>query len=401
MSDYIYKIVKDGKLIKGEIEAKDKKEVAEILQHQGYEILKISAKTIFNSPDVWNLNVGGIPTKEKTIFLRQLSYMIQAGLPINQALETMSAQVKNAQFRRVLARVQKDVQEGISLSQALGKHEKVFDKVIINLIKSGEESGNLDSILDRLAFDYEKKQEFLGKVRGAFVYPAVIIVIVIAVVSLLMIVMVPSIKSLYQDFGKKELPFLTQALIGISDFLTSYWWATLVAIAVFYIAFHYYRRTPGGKLVVDSFILKIPIFGHLVVLSQIAQFSRTLSMLMASGVPIIKAMNLVADSLSNQVFVNELYSASKKIEKGVIMSQSISKDSPFTPVVFSMLAIGEQTGKTDSTLGKLATYYEKEVDQITTNLTRLLEPIILVFMGVVILVIALGVYLPVYTLGAQ
>jgi type IV pilus assembly protein PilC len=400
MAEFLYKVIKDGKLVKGEVEAKDKKEVAMILQKENFEIVSIHRKSFLNSPSSFNINIGGIPSKEKTIFLRQLAYMIQAGLPINQALETLSSQIKNVRFKHVISRIQKDVQEGSSLSQAIGKHDKVFDKVIINLVKAGEESGNLDQVLDRLAFDYEKKQEFVGKVKGAFIYPIVIIVIIIAVVALIMIVMIPSIRGLYKDFGKKELPWITTIMIKASDFLVSYWWATIIFIIILVISFQYYKKTPGGKLVVDSIVLKVPIFGKLIKLSQIAEFARTLSMLLKSGVPIINAVNLVGDSLSNQVFVNEVLAASKRLEKGVVLSQSISRDSPFTTMVFQMLSVGEQTGKTDSTLGKLADYYEKEVDQLTNNLTRLLEPIILVFMGLIILFIALAIYLPVYSLGS-
>lgn len=405
MAQYIYKIVKDEKVTKGEFDAKSKKEVATFLQNQGYQVLSIEQKNLFNSPGSLNINIGGVPQKEKTIFLRQLAYMIQAGLPINQALETLSTQVKNAQFKKVITKIGKEVQEGTSLSEAFERQDKVFDKVIINLIKAGEESGNLAEILDRVSYDYEKKQEFSGKVKGALIYPGVILVVVIGVVALLMIVMIPSIKSLFENFsadGKstgKQLPFLTQAMISLSDFLVVYWWLILVLMVVSFIGYKYYSKTPGGRVIVDKFKLKVPIFGNLTRLSQIAEFARGLAMLLRSGVPIVRSMNLIAESMENQLFADEVAAAARRLEKGVILSQSISKDSPFTPIVFQMLAIGEQTGQTDSTLSKLADYYEKEVSQVTNNLTKILEPIILLLMGGVILLIALAVYLPIYTLG--
>ena len=402
MTSYIYKVIKDSNVVKGELDAKDKKEVAQILQDQGLQVLSISQKTILNSISSFNINIGGIPSKEKTIFLRQLAYMIQAGLPINQALDTMTNQIKNIQFKNVIRKVAKDVQQGESLSQAMIKHDKVFDKVIINLVKAGEESGKLDEILDRLAFDFEKKQEFNGKVKGALIYPGVILVVIIGVIALLMIVMIPSIKGLYADFGgkKKELPIITKVMITLSDFLVVYWWAALIFIIVLIFSFNYYKKTPGGKIVVDSLALKVPIFGNLIRLSQITDFARSLSMLLKSGVPIVNAMELISNSLTNQVFADEVGNAAKRIEKGVVMSQSLDKASPFTPIVFQMMSIGEQTGQTDSTLAKLASYYEKEVDQITNNLTKILEPVILLFMSGIVLLIALAVYLPIYSLGS-
>ena len=402
MNSYKYKVIKDTRIVTGEIDANNKKEVAEILQSQSYQVISITQKTIFNSITSLNINVGGIPSKEKTVFLRQLAYMIQAGLPINQALETMTAQVKNLQFKKVVQKVTKDVQQGQALSQALGKHDKVFDRVIINLVKAGEESGKLDEILDRLALDYEKKQEFNGKVKGALIYPGVILVVIAGVIALLMIVMIPSIKGLYADFGgkKKQLPFITTIMINLSDFLVAYWWATLIFILILIFTFNYYKKTPGGRIVVDSLVLKVPIFGNLIKLSNITDFARSLSMLLKSGVPIVGSMELISNSLSNKVFSNEVGNAAKRIEKGVILSQSLDKASPFTPIVFQMMAIGEQTGQTDTTLAKLADYYEKEVDQITNNLTKILEPIILLLMSGIVLLIALAVYLPIYSLGS-
>ncbi|MEI7603673.1 MAG: type II secretion system F family protein [bacterium] len=402
MSQYYYKATKDGKILKGEIEAKDKKEVASILQNQEYRVISINQKTFFNSTNFLQINLGGIPLREKTLFLRQIAYMIQAGLPINQALETMAEQTKNIQFKKVIKRITVEVQEGVSLSQSLQKHSNVFDKVIINLVKAGEESGKLDEILDRLAFDYEKKQEFQGKVKGAMIYPVIILLVVVLVVVLLMIFMIPSIKNLYKDFGgkNKELPAITNFMVSASDFLIAYWWGVSIVAVIAFIGFKYYAKTPGGRIVLDTLKLKIPVFGKLIILSQIADFSRGLAMLLKSGVPIVRSMTLVSESMNNQLFSDEIADAAKRLEKGVVMSQAISKESPFTPMVFQMLSIGEQTGKTDVTLAKLADYYEREVDQMTSNLTKILEPIILIVMGGIVLFIALAVYLPIYTLQA-
>ena len=406
MSEFIYKVIKDDKIVKGETDGKSKTEVATMLSNQGYQILAINQKTFLNSTDYFKLNIGGIPFKEKVVFLRQLSYMIQAGLPIVQALDTLKIQVRNVSFRAVIKDLGTSIEEGSSLSQAMSKHDKVFDNVIINLVKAGEESGTLDVVLDRLAFDFEKKKEFSGKVRGALIYPAILVVLIIGVVAMLMIVMIPAIKGLYSDFGgisggkKQELPAITLFMIAMSDFLTGYWWLMIIIFIILFFVYRYYSKTPGGRVVIDNLMLKIPIFGNIIRLSEITDFARTMSMLLTSGVPIVKAMELTSNGLGNKMFVDSVKDASKKLEKGVILSQSLSKDSPFTPLVFQMLAIGEQTGKTDTTLGKLADYYDKEVSQITANLSKAIEPIILIVMGGIVLVIAIAIYLPIYSLGS-
>lgn len=384
----------------GEIEGESHEQVADSFLSQGFTILELKSSG-FNLTKLKNINIGGIPFAEKVIFMRQMSFMINAGLPLTQALEIAKDQITNQTFKDRIDMAIKDVSSGTPLSKAFEKQGDTFDIVTRNLIKAGEESGKLDMIMERIADDMEKKQEFQGKVTGALIYPLVIIVAIIGVVIAMLVFMIPQMSKLYEG-SKAKLPFLTQLVVDSSNFLTKGWGGIILGVLLVFglLGFLYYRRTPSGRLVTDKFILRIPVFGLLIRKSQIASFARTFSMLITAGVPILDALKLVGNSTTNTLFQLEINEARKKVEKGLPLSAPLMHGEAFPVLMGHMVKVGEETGKIDEVIAKVGDQYAKEVDMMASNLSRLMEPIILIAMGIVVGGLALAVYLPVLNLGS-
>lgn len=375
--------------------------VAKKLQNENYSVISINERSALFSGQFLHFHIGGVPLKERTIFLRQMSYMINAGLPITQSLEIMLTQTVNKQFKTILELVLKDVQDGLSLSKAFAKFPKAFDDVVVNLVKAAEESGNLDLIFDRLATFKEKEGQLNAKIRGALIYPAVISTVMVGVIIFLIVYLVPTVKNIYNDLGSGNapLPWITQFFIGLSDLFTNFWWLLIGILVFIIISYKYYVSTKAGRIAVDTFKLHVPVFGTLIVKSQLAQFAKTLSMLMKSGVPILESINMVSSSLKNTAFKMALAEVSASVEKGASLSSSLAQHSIMPVILSQMTATGEQTGKIDELLNKLGDYYSQEVDEIADNLTKLLEPIILLIMGGMAGVVAVAVYLPIFSIN--
>lgn len=399
MKKFKYKIVDTkNQTREGEIEGEDINRVSASLQEEGFTILDLSPVG-YSFDGLKNINIGGVPFKEKVLFIRQMSFMINAGLALTQALEIAMQQIQNQKFKDVVAQVLKDVQGGLAFSKSMDKHPKIFDNVVRNLIKAGEESGKLDLILERVADDLEKKQEFNSKVKGALIYPVIIIFAIIVVVVMLLLFMIPQMSQLFADRGA-ELPAPTRAVISASEFLRGLGGVmTLIVLITAVVSYIYYRKTPSGRLVTDGMYLKLPIFGVLISKAQVASFARTFAMLISAGVPILDSLKLVGDSTKNSVFQNAISDARKKVEKGIPLSQPITINPVFPPLVGHMIRVGEETGQVDEVIDKVGGQYAKEVDQMADNLTKLMEPIILIVMGVVIGLLAIAVYLPIFNLG--
>lgn len=387
-----------GKPITGEIEAKDPQAVADILHDRGFLVVSVKEATGINLEKLNEINIGGVPMKEKVVFMRQMATMVGAGLPLSRSLEIMTQQVANPQFRRVLKNVLDSVQSGKTLADSFRQEEEVFDNITINLIEAGEESGNLEVILERLATELEEKDSLSGKIKSAMIYPVIILVIIVAVIVLMMFVLVPAMADIYDDFDA-ELPFITRFLMGMSDFFINYWWALVVGILVVFIGGKFYLDSPGGKRTVDKLVLKIPVIGDIITKMQISQFTRILALLLGSGLSIIKAIELTADSLSNSMFRDTLMDAKEEVEKGGPLAIPIARSEYFPLLVSSMVAVGEETGEMDTVLAKVAEYYKSEVDTATGNLSTILEPVFLVIMGLAVGFIALGVYMPMFQLS--
>ena len=378
-----------GKNVEGTVEARNREAVVETLRSRGILIVKVEEDIGLNLESLKEINIGGVPMKEKVVFMRQLATMVGAGLPLTQSLEILEAQADNPMFRRTLSNVLGGVQGGQSLAESFRKEKKVFDDITLNLIQAGEESGNLQVILERLATEMEDQKKLGDKLRSALIYP---------VILLLMFVLVPAMAEIYAEFNA-DLPGVTQFLINMSSFFVNYWWLVLIGVALFVIFAKYYFDTPGGKKLLNEVSIKIPIFGPIIKKIQVAQFTRVLSLLLKSGLSIVKALELTAGSLSNHVFKEAVMQSKKEVEKGVALAIPIARSQVFPLIISQMIAVGEESGELDQVLEKMAEYYGQEVDVSTSNLTTLMEPLMLLLMGGVIAFIALAVYMPMFNLS--
>jgi type IV pilus assembly protein PilC len=387
----------EGAPYKGKMSASSKEEVVERLLAKKLIIVKVHEDSGITLEKLKEVNIGGIPMKEKVIFMRQLSTMISAGLPLTQALDILQLQTENPRFKIILEKVYGDVQGGLSLSKSFRKHDDSFDEITLSLLKAGEDSGNLETILGRIATELESKKVLGEKIRSAFTYPIIILVVVIGIVALLVIVLVPAMKEIYNDFGS-ELPWATQMLVDMSDFLINYWWAMILLIGGAVVGIKLYLDTEAGVKVWHKVILKVPVFGLLTSKIQITQFTRILGLLLESGLSIIEALELTANSLSNVHYRAAVLETKKEVEKGVPMATPLSRSEYFPIVVSQMVGVGEESGEIGHVLNKMTDYYNSEVEIITTNLTTLLEPMILIVMGGLIGFIAFAVYTPMFSL---
>ncbi|WKZ31298.1 MAG: type II secretion system F family protein [Candidatus Dojkabacteria bacterium] len=388
---------KEGAVIKGKLKASSENDVADSLQAKGLIVVDIKEDVGVNLERLNEINIGGVPMADKVVFMRQLSTMISAGLPLSQALEILEAQAGNPKFKKVLADVTADVKGGTALAVAFRKSADVFDDITVSLIEAGEESGHLEEILKRLATELENQKKLKDKVKSAFTYPAVIVVVIIAVIAIMLLVLVPAMEDIYSEFDA-ELPWVTQALVAMSNFVINFWWLIIVAVATIGILSKYYFDTPKGRKFKDKAMLRLPVFGNLIKKIQITQFTRVLSLLLKSGLSIVEALQLTSNSLSNTLFKEAVLEAKKEVEKGTPMATPIARSQVFPLIVSQMIAVGEESGQIDMVLEKMAEYYNSEVEVITNNLTTLLEPLILIVMGGVIAFIALGVYMPMFSL---
>ena len=389
---------KDGAVDRGEMEAKNRTQVVESLQAKGLIVVKVEEKVALLSA-LNEINIGGVPMKDKVVFMRQLATMMSSGLPLTQSLEILAAQATNPMFRRALKDVLSDVESGSSLAKAFGKQSGMFDDIVLNLIKAGEDSGKLEEIFLRLADELENQQDFQTKVKSAMLYPAIIMVTIVAVVAIVMVFMIPTIKDIFTEFGS-DIPTLTKILIAISDFTVNYWWIVLILVGMSVGGFKYYIETTGGRRVWDNFKLTVPIFGKLFTNIELSQMTQTLYLLISSGLPILEALGLVGQSLSNVWFKEAVANAASEVEKGSSLALPLSREDKIPLLVSQMISVGEETGRLDEILKKQGEYYKNEVDVMTSNLATMIEPIMLVIMGVVVGFIAVAVYLPLFSLAS-
>lgn len=388
---------KSGEVVAGKIEAKNKIDVVELLQQKELIVVQVDEDATSGFARLNEINIGGVPIKDKVVFMRQLSTMISAGLPLSQALEILEAQATNPLFKKVLSNVSDNVQGGLSLAKSFRKEDDIFDEIVINLLEAGEESGHLEEVLQKVATQLENDKKLGEKIKGAFTYPSVIFVVVIVVVAMMMFFLVPAMEDIYAEFDA-ELPFVTRMMIAISNFMVSYWWLLLIVAVLLVTSIKYYYDTPKGKKNLHFIFLKIPVFGVLIAKIQLTQFNRILALLLGSGLSIVESLRLTAGALSNVHFKNAVLETKSEVEKGVPMATPLSRNEHFPLIVSQMVAVGEESGQIDMVLNKMAEYYSDEVEVMAANLTTLLEPFILIIVGVIVGVIALAVYMPMFTL---
>ncbi|RMF95999.1 MAG: type II secretion system F family protein [Candidatus Schekmanbacteria bacterium] len=383
---------------KGEIEAPSLEEAKKILRAQKLIVTSIKKKATAIEIKIPGLGEK-IEDKDIVVFTRQFATMIEAGLPLVQCLEILAAQSEKKPLRDILSVVKEDVESGSTFADALRKHPKVFDNLFTNMVEAGETGGILDNVLKRLASYIEKAQALKSKVKKASVYPIAILSVAFVVVAALLIFVIPTFAKMFSDFGG-ELPPTTQMVINMSHFAAS--WrgvAVFFGIVALIIAFKYYRGTKSGRLVTDRIFLKLPIFGDIIKKSAVAKFSRTLSTLITSGVPILEGLDIVSRTSGNVVIGNAILETKQSIAEGKTIAEPLEKTDVFPAMVVQMIGVGEATGALDSMLAKIADFYEEEVDNAVEALTSLMEPALMVVLGGIVGFILVAMYLPIFTLA--
>jgi len=400
MKRFYYK-AKDvnGRLVTGEVEAGTIEQAAKLVKGKGFYVISVAPKIESPLSFIRNLRDRVTPSDVAT-FTRQLSTMINAGLPITECLLILRTQLKGS-LQKVIAQILADVEAGESLSSALAKHSKIFSQTYISLVKSGELGGVLDEVLARLADNLEKQQEFSGKVKGALVYPAIIIIGMFVVSLILMIFVIPRLTSLYQDFNA-ELPLPTRILIGTSTFIFKFWPLFLaLGVGGFYI-FKLYRGTKAGRLKTDELYFKIPIIGPLQRQVVLTELTRNMSLMVGAGVSILDALNITADVVGNRVIADALRDASKQVEKGFPIAFAFGRHPEAFPFLLSqMIAVGEETGKMEEVLGKISHIFEIESDEKVKSLTSAIEPLVMVLLGLGVGFLVIAIILPIYNLTSH
>lgn len=390
---------RQGRLVTGEVEAGDINHAAKLVRGKGLYVISISTK--MDSPfSIVKKIRERITTGDISTFTRQLSTMIGAGLPITEALLILRSQ-SNGAMQKVVAQILADVEAGESLSGAMNKHPKIFTRTYLALVKSGEVGGVMDAVLLRLADTLEKQQEFNGKVKGALIYPAIIGVGMVVVVFIMMIFVIPRLTSLYGDFNA-TLPLPTRILMGISGFFVNYWFVILAIGGIGFYLFTLYKSTATGKKKVDELVFKIPVFGNLQKQVILTELTRTLSLMVGAGVPILEALNITSEVVSNSVISDALKDVSRQVEKGFPIAFSFARHPEAFPFLLSqMIAVGEETGKMDDVLTKISHIFEMESDEKVKGLTAAIEPLVMIMLGLGVGFLVIAVILPIYNLTSS
>lgn len=387
----------EGKSVEGEITAETQAEVIASLRKRNIIPVAVELKKKKALLSLEALTLGKVSAAEMAMFTKQFGTMLDAGLPLLEALNTQYRQTKNRLLKNAIREIAKDVEGGYTLAEAMKKHKKVFSDLYVNMVEAGEKGGALGEILARLAEYLEKMADIQRKIKGAMIYPIIILCVMIVALAALLIFVIPTFAQLYQGFGA-QLPGLTRAVIGISNFVKGNILLILgITIAIVALFYGWYR-TKGGKEVLDRVILRIPILGPLVHKTSLARFSRTLSTLLNSGVDLMEAMEITARTTGNRVVQHGIMRARNSIREGSTISRPLEQTRIFPPLVVQMVAIGEQSGNLDEMLAKVADFYDKEVDAAVEALTTALEPLIMVILGVVVGTMVIAMYLPIFKL---
>ena len=392
---------RSGAVKKGELSAKTRDEAVDQLRKQSVVVTSLAEKS-GGGFDLSKISIGsGLTDKDLVVFTRQFGTMINAGLPLVQCLEILSTQSENKVLRETIGEVKTQVEAGSTFSDALRRHPKVFDDLYVNLVHAGEVGGLLDTILTRLAKYIEKAMKLKGQIKSAMIYPSAILGVAVVVISVLMIWVIPIFAKMFNELsgGKVGLPGPTQLVIDISNLFTSYWWAMLISIGAIVFGIKKYYSTTQGRMAIDKLLLKAPVFGDLIRKASVAKFTRTLGTLLASGVPLLDGMTICAKTAGNKVIEETLINARISISGGKTIADPLAASGVFPKMVTHMIAVGESTGALDAMLGKIADFYEDEVDQAVASLTSLLEPIMMVFLGIVIGFIVVAMYLPIFKMS--
>lgn len=389
-----------GKIVKSTVQADSQAAAAKLIKREGLIATDITVQGGGSSL----LDIGGkgrVKMKEKVLFSRQLSTLINAGLPLLQALRSVSQQTTNKHFKVVLGQVIGDVEGGSTLANAMSKNPKVFNQVYLALVAAGESSGTLDKALERLAIQQEKEADLNSKIRGAMVYPAVVLGVMVAVVGFMVVKVLPQVEVIYDSMPGANLPLVTKIMLGISHFTIKFWWLVLLVLGLIAFFTTRWARTGPGKEAIDKIKMKAWPFGNLFMKVYMARFARTGTTLVASGVPLLQMLDITGRAVNNVHIEASIHKAMEKVKGGKSLADSIENDPNFLSLVPSMVKIGEQSGAMEQMLAKVADYYEKEVDTEVENISSIIEPVMMIMLGIVAFAIVAAVLLPIYGLAGQ
>jgi type IV pilus assembly protein PilC len=398
VQNYIYRARnKDNQVVGGLVQAVSVEAAKKILQKSGLTPIAIAVPRTMRDylPFLRKVGLG-----ERTLFARQLATMIEAGLTLSQSLRLLIRQTRAGRFRDVLEGVLNDVQDGFSFSATLAKYPDVFDNVFINVVRSGEATGKLENVLLELSTNMEKDVKVRGKLKGALVYPAFIICAMVGVAALMMVKVIPQLRDLFVSSGR-ELPLTTRILIATSDFMVNYWyWCIIIVIGGIY-GTRAFLKSEFGIRTLSKYSLKIPVAGTIIEQTNMARFGRLLGLLLGSGVPLLEALKLINDSFTNRLYQRGVQVVAEQVERGIPMSNPIGENPIFPLMVGQMVAVGEQTGKMDEVMVKLAEYYEAEVDTKVAAMASLIEPLVILLLGAGVAVLVVAVLLPIYQISTS
>jgi type IV pilus assembly protein PilC len=381
----------NGDIQQGEVDLSTKDEVLAYLHKQ-----KLIPVSVREKPKDITLKFGtGIKTRDIVIFTRQFATMINSGLPLVQALDILAEQTENESLRKVIQDVLYDVESGHTLADAMGKHPKVFTELFVNMVAAGEAGGILDTILLRLATFLEKNDALARKIKGAMIYPAVILFVAVSAVAILLIFVIPTFQQMFASAGV-ALPLPTRIVIGASAILQGYWWAILTGAIGAVVAVRQTYQTDGGRLAIDRMLLNVPILGDLLRKAAVARFTRTLGTLVSSGVSILEGLEITAKTAGNRVIHDAVMNSRASIAGGETIAGPLKQSGVFPPMVVQMINVGEQTGGLDEMLSKIADFYDEEVDAAVEALLSAMEPIMIVVLGVVVGGMIVAMYLPIF-----
>lgn len=396
MAEFLYK-AKDikGIDVSGDIQAPDQRVAAQILRKKGLIVISINLK---HPPAFGILNkfFARVSFGELVIITRQLATMISSGLVLSEAIDILEEQQTNKTLKKALVEISADIKGGLTLAQSLGRHPNIFPRLYVNLIKSGEASGKLDSVLLQMAEGLEKDREFRARVKGAMIYPAVVITMMILVIVIMMVFVIPKLVVLYEQ-SSIELPLPTKILIFLSFAFTNFWWAAIIALVAAFWGLRRWQKTPEGSMFIGKMILKMPILGKIVTNVTLTNFNRTFGLLTSAGIPLLDSIGIVEDLSDNPVFKKALKDAHQGVERGLPISALLTS-SVFPKIVPQMIRVGEETGKVDEIFFKLAEYFEQESDHLLKNLAVAIEPIILIILGIGVAFLVISIILPIYKL---
>ena len=393
--DYEARDSASNKIVKSVVQADSENAAAKLLTAQGFVPLKIELQD--DKTNFFARFSGRITTKDRVVFTRQLATLIGAGLPLAQSLRTVQEQTTNKRMQEIVQEIISDVEGGKSLSDSFAKHPEAFNKVYVALVSAGETSGTMDDSLKRLAAQQEKDAAMMSKIRGAMMYPSIVLVVIILVIGFMLFTVVPQVEGLYRDLNK-GLPFVTLMMIKVANFFSSLWWLVILAMIIGGYFLAQYLKTEQGIRTKDIFKLNVPMFKGMFRKMYMARFARTGQVLLSTGVPMLDMLRITSDAVNNVIISESILRASDKVKGGKALSASLSNEDYFLAMVPQMIKIGEQSGKIDEMMGKTAQVYEDELDEEIRALSTMIEPVLMVFLAIVAGTMVAAILLPIYSL---